>query len=177
MSKKVITSPAERAKRKALLVTKIQVERELICLHAHRIANDVKPSTIRDNLLTSAVLKFQKTSFSHGLFGYIERHPRVIWLVSQLLTRGVKKSSSSRFSLLCPLVMGAASWFLANRTSSKRKASECANRSFKATKVRAQSKPIRYVDGDFDGPLSSSAEQVKKHRKRAVRRRTYRHTL
>lgn len=176
MPKKVITSPTERAKRKALLMTKIQAERELICLQAHRIANDVKPSTIRDNLLTSAVLKFQNTNFSRGLFGYIERHPTVIWLVSQLLTRGVKKSSSSRFSLLRPLVMGAASWFIANRTSSKRKASERANRSFKATRVRAQSKPIKFVGGDFDGPLPSSTEQVKP-RKRTSRRRAYRRTL
>ncbi len=175
MSKKVITSPAERAKRKALLVTKIQVERELICLQAQRIANDVKPSTIRDNLLTSAVLKFQNTNFSHSLFGYIERHPRVIWLVSQLLAGGVKKSSSSRFSLLRPLVVGAASWFVANRTSSKRKDSNYANRSFKATKVRAQSKPIRYID-DYERPISSSVEQVAP-RKKVTRRRIYRNRL
>ena len=176
MSKKVITSPAARAKRKALLMTKIQVERELICLQAHRIANDVRPSTIRDNLLTSAVLKFQNTNFSRGLFGYIERHPTVIWTLSQLLMRGVKKSSGSRFSLLRPLIMGATTWFVANRRSAKRRASEQANRSFKAPRVRAQSKPIKFVGGDFDGPVPSSSEQVKPS-KRSSHRRAYRRTL
>lgn len=44
----------DRTKRKALLVAKIYAERELISLQAQRVIHDVKPSTIKDNLVDSA---------------------------------------------------------------------------------------------------------------------------
>lgn len=121
MSNNSTLSPqAQRAKHKALLVAKIYAERELISLQARRIVNDVKPSTIKQNIIEAVVAKVQGTSISHGLFSYIERHPKVSLLVAQFLMRGVKKSKYSRSSpWWAPLVIGAATWFVTNRRKQK----------------------------------------------------------
>lgn len=184
MSDNSSLSPQERrAKRKALLVAKIYAERELISLQAQRIVHDVKPSTIKNNLVEGVVAKVQGSKISHGLFSYIERHPRVSLLVAQFLMRGVKKTRYSPSSAWwAPLAIGAATWFVSNRrqqkqsqhrqTESRPKSqskpqpqpqTQASYRSkpplrptpqtLSRTRVRAQSRPVRFVD---DGPSPSS---------------------
>ncbi|CAM5196236.1 hypothetical protein OURE66S_03449 [Oligella ureolytica] len=172
-----LSTKEQRAKRKALLVAKIYAERELISLQAQRIANDVKPSTIKNNLIEGAVAKVQGSKISHGLFSYIERHPRVSLLVAQFLMRGVKKTRYSRSSIWwAPLVIGAATWFVSNRRQEKQSQRHQAEsrpkpqpqsqpsyrskpalrsnpQTLSRTRVRAQSRPVRFVD---DGPSPSS---------------------
>ena len=178
MSDNSTLSPnTQRAKRKALLVAKIYAERELISLQAQRIAYDVRPSTIKNNLIEGAVAKVQGSKISHGLFSYIERHPRVSLLVAQFLMRGVKKTRYSRSSIWwAPLVIGAATWFVSNRRQEKQSQRRQAEsrpkpqlqsqpsyrskpalrsnpQTLSRTRVRAQSRPVRFVD---DGPSPSS---------------------
>lgn len=164
MSNKSIIPQDERAQRKALLMAKIYAERELINLQVHRIANDVKPSTIRTNIVNGAVAKFQGTRVARSLFAYIERHPTVSWSVAQLLMRSVKKNSSSKSSIWRPLVMGVASWFVASRKRSARRAEAARNKPLTGPRVKAQSKPIKYVD---ESPEARGSEMTR--RRRAVR--------
>ena len=156
MSNNTITSQDERAKRKALLVAKIYAERELICLQAHRIANDVKPSTIKSNLVESAVERLQGTKTSRRFFAYMDRHPKVSWAVSQLLLRGVQSASSSRSSIWRPLILGAASCFVSGRKNSANRVGADRRESMQGTRIRAQSKPIRFAADEFEEDAASS---------------------
>lgn len=178
-STKTMTSQEQRAKRKALLVAKIYAERELISLQAQRITNDVKPSTIKANLIEGAVAKIQGTKVSHSLFGYIERHPRVSWAVAQFLMSCVNKTGSSRSSWWRPLAIGAATWFVSSRRrQSKRPANAQTTESTARlqakshSRVRAESKPIKFVN---DGPSMTrggSSQEAPRPSRRLRRRRT-----
>ncbi|NLJ51953.1 MAG: hypothetical protein GX342_07330 [Alcaligenaceae bacterium] len=157
----------DRTKRKALLVAKIYAERELISLQAQRVIHDVKPSTIKDNLVDSAIDKLSVSKTSRHLFHYIDRHPTVSWVVAQLLTQSVKRTRSTMWK---PLVLGAASWFVKSRTRAKRRA-EARDKPLPGPRIRAQSKPIRFIDDEPSGVASSSRQRGRKQPKRRVLRR------
>ena len=158
----------DKAKRKALLVAKIYAERELISLQAQRNIHDVKPSTIKDNLVDSAIDKLSVSKTSAHLFNYIYRHPTVSWAVAKLLTHSVKRTRSTLWK---PLVLGVASWFVKSRTRAKRRA-EARDKLLPGPRVRAQSKPIRFIDEELSGVAPSSRQRVRKQPKRRVLRRS-----
>lgn len=174
MSNHPLTSQDEKAKRKALLMAKIYAERELISLQAQRIIYDVKPSTIKNNLLDSAVQKLQMSSTSRSLFNYIDRHPTVSWAVAQLLMQSVKKTRSS---LWRPLALGAATWFVSSRKRARHRA---AMRDMPLTgpRVRAHSKAVRYTGDGEDlavpphiNPRPIRADERQRPKRRMFRRR------
>lgn len=176
MSNQAMTSQ-DKDKRKALLMAKIYAERELISLQAQRIIYDVKPSTIKNNLLDSAVEKLQMSKTSRSLFGYIDRHPTISWTVAQLLTQGVKRSRSS---LWRPLAIGAASWFISSRSKARRREA-ARNKPLTGPRVRAHSRAISSDEEElyFDvgeqyasNPRPIKTSQRQRSKRRLCRRRT-----
>lgn len=167
MSKVSLTTAEERTKRKALLVAKIYAERELISLQAQQLLHDVKPSTIKDNLVNEVLYKFNRNKTSQQLFSFIDRHPTVSWGVAQFLMRAVRGSRRSRSGLWRPLLVGIASWFISNRSRSKHRAA-AADRTFARRRVRADSRPIHYQAGDEEALFDR--QQRRPHRERAAPR-------
>ncbi|MDO5667447.1 MAG: hypothetical protein Q4G44_06450 [Alcaligenaceae bacterium] len=173
MSNTPLTSQ-NKDKRKALLMAKIYAERELISLQAQRIIYDVQPSTIKNNLIESAVEKLQMSKTSRSLFNYIDRHPTVSWTVAQLLVQSVKRTRSSWWR---PLAIGAASWFISSKNRARRRAA-ARDMPLTGPRIRAQSRPIRYEEEDLyldvDEQYASSPRPLRASERQRPKRRVFR---